>query len=326
MSLATSPKNDINFFAKTLLAGGVAGMTSKTAVAPLDRIKILLQAHNTHYKDHGVFSGLRGIVEKERLLGLYRGNGAQMVRIFPYAAVQFLSFEIYKKHLSQMFGVGHSIKFFAGSMAGVTAVMTTYPLDLVRARLAFTVTLSTPDTGIKGAAQATGIERFRIIATMNEVLRHEGGFRALYKGLSPTILAMVPHAGLSFYSFERLKHFALQYFPEFSSNQQKDRLVLNFPAKLICGGISGAIAQPFSYPLDVARRRMQLSMLNPETYKYSKNLITTLMITYREHGIYSGLYRGMSINYIRAVPMVAVSFTAYEVMKQLLGLDTSVDG
>lgn len=76
---------------------GVAGMCSKTTVAPLDRIKILLQAHSTHYKHLGVFSGLRQIVKKESFLALYKGNGAQMVRIFPYAAIQFTSFEIYKK-------------------------------------------------------------------------------------------------------------------------------------------------------------------------------------------------------------------------------------
>lgn len=76
---------------------GVAGMCSKTAVAPLDRIKILLQAHNAHYADHGVFGGLKKIVQSESILALYKGNGAQMVRIFPYAATQFTSFEIYKK-------------------------------------------------------------------------------------------------------------------------------------------------------------------------------------------------------------------------------------
>lgn len=76
---------------------GVAGMCSKTAVAPLDRMKILLQAHQTHYKHLGVFSGLLNIVKKESFIALYKGNGAQMVRIFPYAATQFTAFEFYKK-------------------------------------------------------------------------------------------------------------------------------------------------------------------------------------------------------------------------------------
>lgn len=72
-------------------------MCSKTAVAPLDRIKILLQAHSNHYKHLGVFTGLRHIVRKESLWALYKGNSAQMVRIFPYAATQFTAFEFYKR-------------------------------------------------------------------------------------------------------------------------------------------------------------------------------------------------------------------------------------
>lgn len=58
-----------------------------------------------------------------------------MVRIFPYAAIQFTSFEMYKK----LFGEKSIAKFFAGSAAGVTAVTFTYPLDTIRARLAFQV-------------------------------------------------------------------------------------------------------------------------------------------------------------------------------------------
>lgn len=45
-------------------------------------------------------------------------------------------------------------------------------------------------------------------------------------------------------------------------------LVLLMPAKLLCGGLAGAVAQSFSYPLDVTRRRMQLAMMNPETRKF----------------------------------------------------------
>lgn len=114
-------------------------MCSKTAVAPLDRMKILFQAHNNHYKNlgmlsfnrsilgghiylqlkiviiflkvifccrlltilfllfTGVWSGLKAIVKNESVIALYKGNGAQMVRIFPYAAIQFTTYAFYKE-------------------------------------------------------------------------------------------------------------------------------------------------------------------------------------------------------------------------------------
>lgn len=46
-------------------------------------------------------------------------------------------------------------------------------------------------------------------------------------------------------------------------------LILNIPAKLLCGGAAGAVAHFFSYPLDVTKRRMQLAMMNPTTHKYA---------------------------------------------------------
>lgn len=107
---------------------GVAGCCAKTTIAPLDRVKILLQAQNPHYKhlgttsvSHvgwhemsvvtcfcliegnvclflaGVFSTLKAVPQKEGYLGLYKGNGAMMVRIFPYGAIQFMAFDNYKK-------------------------------------------------------------------------------------------------------------------------------------------------------------------------------------------------------------------------------------
>lgn len=66
-------KQDWRFFAKSFVAGGLAGMTSKTTVAPLDRIKILLQVHNNHYKHLGVFTGLFAIVKQESFISLYKG-------------------------------------------------------------------------------------------------------------------------------------------------------------------------------------------------------------------------------------------------------------
>ena len=57
---------------------------------------------------------------------------------------------------------------------------------------------------------------------------------------------------------------------------------------------------------------------------YSLGMKDTLKLIYKENGISRGLYRGMSINYMRAIPMVAVSFSTYELMKQTLGLDTGL--
>ncbi len=53
-------------------------------------------------------------------------------------------------------------------------------------------------------------------------------------------------------------------------------------------------------------------------------MVSTLKLIYSENGVVKGLYRGMSINYLRAIPMVAVSFSTYELLKQALKLDTGM--
>lgn len=92
-------------------------MCSKTTVAPLDRIKILLQAHSVHYKHLGVFSGLTHIVQKESFFALYKGNGAQMVG-FNFRKY-FYSFTILKsKNLCSLLNTGVmdlSTKFYVFS-------------------------------------------------------------------------------------------------------------------------------------------------------------------------------------------------------------------
>ncbi|XP_012249514.1 graves disease carrier protein homolog isoform X1 [Bombus impatiens] len=314
MAFRVESEKDYAFLLKSLIAGGVAGMCSKTTVAPLDRIKILLQAHNKHYKHLGVFSGLKEIIQREQFIALYKGNYAQMIRIFPYAATQFTTFELYKKYLGDLFGTHtHIDKFLAGSAAGVTAVTLTYPLDVIRARLAFQVAGEHIYVGIVHA----GITIFK----------KEGGIRALYRGFWPTIIGMIPYAGFSFYSFEKLKYLCMKHAPNYFC-EKYDRntggLVLTIPARLLCGGIAGAVAQSFSYPLDVTRRRMQLGMMDHNTHKCNSSMSQTIKTIYEENGIARGLYRGMSINYLRAIPMVSVSFTTYEIMKQILHLDTGL--
>lgn len=65
-------------------------------------------------------------------------------------------------------------------------------------------------------------------------------------------------------------------------------------------------------------------LINPQLYPSSMGMVKTLTLIYKENGVIKGLYRGMSINYLRAIPMVAVSFSTYELMKQSLQLDTGM--
>ncbi|XP_032680196.1 graves disease carrier protein-like [Odontomachus brunneus] len=312
MSQSNEKGKTFHIILKNLLAGGIAGICSKTAVAPLDRIKILLQAQHKHYKHLGVFSGLKQIVQNEGFYALYKGNFVQMVRVVPYAAGQFTAYEIYKKYLGGSFGqYSHIDRFLAGAAGGVTAATITYPLDMIRARLAF---LSNGDTFYTGISD---------VAT--KIFRQEGGFRALYRGYLPNVIAIIPYAGLSFYTYEKLKYLCMKRASDyFCSKQDSGGLVLNVFAKLLCGGVAGAVAHTVSYPLDVTKRRMQLAMMHPTTYKYGSGMLSTIRMIYLEDGVVRGLYRGMTVNFLRSVPFVAVGFTSYEIMKQMLDLDTGI--
>lgn len=308
MTSSTPAKREY-YWLRSFVAGGVAGCCAKTTIAPLDRVKILLQGQSPHYRHLGVFSTLTAVPKKEGILGLYKGNGAMMVRIFPYGAIQFMAFDKYKKLLNTKIGIsGHIHRLMAGSMAGMTAVICTYPLDVVRARLAF---------------QVTGDHRYSGIANVFQSIYRMEGILGFYRGLTPTLIGMAPYAGLSFFTFGTLKSLGLKHFPEQlgrPSSDNPDVLVLKTHVNLLCGGVAGAFAQTVSYPLDVARRRMQLGTALPDSDK-CVSPIKTLKYVYEQYGIKRGLYRGLSLNYVRCVPSQAMAFTTYEFMKQVLHLN-----
>ena len=112
-------------------------------MAPLERCKILFQTGKLH--SAGVIPTLRSIVVGEGAKGLFRGNGASVLRIIPYSSIHFGLYENYRRLIiesaygnrSSHRGVSPVVDLFAGSASGATAVLVTYPLDLVRTRLAY---------------------------------------------------------------------------------------------------------------------------------------------------------------------------------------------
>lgn len=304
---------------KTFVSGGIAGSVAKTLVAPIDRVKILKQVHSKHYDGFGVFESFYRIHQIEGFLSLYKGNGAQMVRIFPYAALQFTSYETFKSLNKRIFkkkstNVINSLA--CGSLAGITAVSFTYPLDVIRSRLAFQ---------FKGEHVYKGI-----IDAIIKIYSEGKGIRSYYRGYLITIMGMVPYAGISFSSFENIKKYVLKKHFQYLTKADSDKIStshlhgyyeLTVVGKLICGALTGIIAQTITYPLDVVRRHMQLSNMISEANS-KMGIKDTFKYVYSKYGVVNGLYRGITLNYIRAVPMVSTSFCFYELSKKFFGLKT----
>ncbi len=288
-----------------LLAGGLSGVVAKSSVAPLDRVKILYQTLSKAYPRQSARKTLSFIYATEGVKGLWRGNWSSVVRIYPYAAIQFASFERYKRYLrslsppgAPMFLGGH---FVAGSLAGATAVSLTYPLDVVRARLAF-----------QYAAKNTSATNAGISGTLATLWR-EGGPRKLYSGIGPTLYGIVPYAGTNFLVFEEQKAAWVRF------HEGKTARDIPTLQRLAMGAVAGAIGQTLTYPLDVVRRRMQIVGM-PETQfagdDYARGTVRALRMIWRREGV-TGLFRGISLNYVKVAPMVAISFTVFDTCKRV---------
>ncbi|XP_011003898.1 PREDICTED: mitochondrial substrate carrier family protein P-like [Populus euphratica] len=292
-------------FAKELVAGGVAGGFAKTVVAPLERVKILFQTRRDEFKSVGLFGSFKKISHTEGIMGFYRGNGASVARIVPYAALHYMTYEQYRRWIILSFpdnGRGPVLDLVAGSFAGGTAVLLTYPLDLVRTKLAYQI-VSSSKGNINGVI---GMELvYKGIRDCFSKTLKESGLRGLYRGVAPSLYGIFPYAGLKFYFYEEMK----RHVPE---EHKKDIVV-----KMVCGSVAGLLGQTFTYPLDVVRRQMQVQRLSVSNNAELKGTMETLIMIMQKQG-WKQLFSGLSINYLKVVPSVAIGFTVYDIMKASL--------
>lgn len=140
-----------------------------------------------------------------------------------------------------------------------------------------------------------------------------GGLRGLYSGLGPTLIGIVPYAGTNFLCFEEQKGLWVR------ANPGKTERDIPTVLRLMMGALSGAVGQSITYPLDVVRRRMQIVGM-PETQfvneDYARGTFRALVMIVKREGL-RGIFRGISLNYIKVAPMVAISFTVFDTSKKI---------
>ncbi|XP_076822174.1 mitochondrial adenyl nucleotide antiporter SLC25A25-like [Clavelina lepadiformis] len=282
---------------RQLVAGGAAGVVSRTCTAPLDRLKVLLQVHASKANNLGVISGFRSMLKEGGAKSLWRGNGINVLKIAPETAVKFFAYEKMKQLIGAQYKseIGAPQKFLAGSTAGVISQTVIYPMEVIKTRLA-----------LRKTGQYTGI-----LDCAYKVLKNEGP-TAFFKGYVPNCIGIIPYAGIDLCIYETLKNYWIK---NYSAEKEKPSVFL----LLACGTISSTCGQLSSYPLALVRTKMQAQATAPSQNNEKLSMVSLFRSIIQTDGIF-GLYRGLAPNFMKVVPAVSISYVVYENMRMRLGV------
>jgi len=287
MTTIVKESSPINFLIDFSM-GGVSAAVSKTAAAPIERVKLLIQNQDEMLKSGRLTTPYKGIGEcfkrviaEEGFASLWRGNMANVLRYFPTQALNFA----FKDSFKRMFGYSKEKdgygKWFAGNLAsggaaGACSLFFVYSLDYARTRLA----------NDNKAAKKGGERQFNGLVDVYKKTLATDGIQGLYRGFNVSCVGIVVYRGLYFGMYDSLK-------PVLLTGNMKDSFIGSF---FLGWGITIG-AGLASYPLDTVRRRMM--MTSGEAVKYRSSMHAMQEIVKNE-GVKS-LFKGAGANILRAV-------------------------
>jgi len=268
--------------------GGVSAAVSKTAAAPIERVKLLIQNQDEMLKTGRLQTPYKGIVEcfsrvikEEGFISLWRGNTANVLRYFPTQALNFA----FKDQFKRMFGYSQAKdgywKWFMGNLAsggaaGACSLLFVYSLDYARTRLA----------NDAKAAKKGGERQFNGMIDVYRKTLATDGVQGLYRGFNISCVGIIVYRGLYFGMYDSLK-------PVLLVGNMKDSFLGSF---FLGWGITIG-AGLASYPIDTIRRRMM--MTSGEAVKYKSSMHAFKEIVAKE-GTRS-LFKGAGANILRAI-------------------------
>ncbi|EPX75146.1 adenine nucleotide carrier Anc1 [Schizosaccharomyces octosporus yFS286] len=290
-NLLSEQKNSTFVF--DFLMGGVSAAISKTAAAPIERVKLLIQnqdemirAGRLSHRYTGIGECFKRTVADEGVVSLWRGNTANVLRYFPTQALNFA----FKDKFKAMFGYkkdkdGYAKWIFgnlaSGGAAGATSLLFVYSLDYARTRLA----------NDAKSAKKGGERQFNGLIDVYRKTLASDGLRGLYRGFGPSVAGIVVYRGLYFGVYDTLKPIVLV-----------GPLEGNILSSFLLGWFVTIGSGIASYPLDTVRRRMM--MTSGEAVKYSSSFQCFSQIIAKEGP--RSLFRGAGANILRGVAAAGV--------------------
>lgn len=292
-------------FMVDFLMGGIAAAVSKTAAAPIERVKLLIQNQDEMLKAGRLDRKYTGIVDcfsrtmkNEGTMSLWRGNTANVIRYFPTQALNFAFRDTYKSMFAFKKERDGYTKWMMGNLAsggaaGATSLLFVYSLDYARTRLA---------NDAKSASKGGGGRQFNGLVDVYRKTLASDGVAGLYRGFGPSVLGIVVYRGLYFGMYDSLKPVILV-----------GPLEGNFLASFLLGWGVTTGAGIASYPLDTIRRRMM--MTSGEAVKYSGSMDAARKIFAAEG--FRSFFKGAGANILRGVAGAGV-LSIYDQVQLLL--------
>mmetsp|Transcript_12860 Transcript_12860/g.27137 ORF Transcript_12860/g.27137 Transcript_12860/m.27137 type:complete len:413 (-) Transcript_12860:396-1634(-) len=266
---------------KRLASGAFAGVVSRTAVAPLDvaKLKLMLQ------KDAGtgIIDVLRKTVQAEGVKGLFRGNGLNCCRVAPGKAIELCAYETIKALTGR--------SDLAGGAAGALNTVATYPLEVLRTRVALD-----PAAGKGG-----------LVHSLKRIARKEGK-STFYRGCTFSVAGVIPYTAAQYLVYDALcKGFC----------RVMERADVPPLVTAVFGSVAVIAASAATFPLEVYRRQLQLA-------GGTNAVALAAMKTMVQRSGPLGLYRGLGASCLKMAPASGAYFMCYEVAKTALHIGMPV--
>ncbi|XP_071697115.1 ADP,ATP carrier protein 1, mitochondrial [Rutidosis leptorrhynchoides] len=281
-------ENSFSTFAVDFVMGGVSAAVSKTAAAPIERVKLLIQNQDEMIKSGRLSHPYKGIIDcfgrtikDEGFLSLWRGNTANVIRYFPTQALNFAFKDYFKRLFNFKKDRDGYWKWFAGNLgsggaAGASSLLFVYSLDYARTRLA-------NDAKV---AKKGGERQFNGLIDVYKKTLATDGIAGLYRGFNISCAGIIVYRGLYFGLYDSLKPVVLQ-----------GKLQDSFFASFALGWVITNGAGLASYPIDTVRRRMM--MTSGEAVKYKSSIDAFSQILKKEGA--KSLFKGAGANILRAI-------------------------
>jgi solute carrier family 25 (mitochondrial adenine nucleotide translocator), member 4/5/6/31 len=278
-------------FLINFMAGGCSGAVAKTATAPIERVKLLIQTQDANPKIisgevaryTGIVDCFRRVTAEQGFKAFWRGNLTNIIRYFPTQAFNFAFKDSIKAMFPKVdknreFGRFFMINMASGGLAGAGSLLIVYPLDYARTRLA-------SDVGV-GKQQFTGL-----VDCLTKTVK-SSGIGGLYNGVGVSVIGIIPYRGAYFGLFDTLSGY--------NPYQKDTNGVLRASSKFACAQFSAISAGYASYPFDTVRRRLQMQSEKPkEEWVYAGTMDCFKKIVANEGT--GALFKGAGANALRTV-------------------------